>query len=277
MTRVVRALDSAAEALAAANDYLEQDPIRHNLILTLLHARSERPEPGRYWIVTNGERVEGVVFQSPLHFHATITPMPLEATDAVIETIAGQDLELPGVSGEAASAARFAGQWTEATKAAARPVQGQRIYEIDTVIPPIGVEGASRVAGADDGELLVDWFVQFGVETGEKALEVAQLVDRRVRLGQLWLWDNDGSVAMAARTGPTAGVVRIGPVYTPPGYRSRGYASALVASMSRGVLAEGNRCILYTDLGNPTSNSVYRAIGYRAVAEALKYDFAPHR
>ena len=33
------------------------------------------------------------------------------------------------------------------------------------------------------------------------------------------------------------------------------------------------RCILYTDLANSTSNSIYRAIGYRAVAEALKYDF----
>ena len=35
----------------------------------------------------------------------------------------------------------------------------------------------------------------------------------------------------------------------------------------------GHRCILYTDLGNPTSNSVYRRIGYRAVAEALRFRF----
>jgi uncharacterized protein len=34
-----------------------------------------------------------------------------------------------------------------------------------------------------------------------------------------------------------------------------------------------HRCILYTDLGNPTSNSVYRRIGYRAVAAALRYRF----
>jgi predicted GNAT family acetyltransferase len=36
---------------------------------------------------------------------------------------------------------------------------------------------------------------------------------------------------------------------------------------------EGYRCILYTDLGNPISNSVYRRIGYNAVAEALRYRF----
>jgi uncharacterized protein len=39
------------------------------------------------------------------------------------------------------------------------------------------------------------------------------------------------------------------------------------------VLAARRRCILYTDLGNPTSNSIYRRIGYRAVAECLRYRF----
>jgi predicted GNAT family acetyltransferase len=32
--------------------------------------------------------------------------------------------------------------------------------------------------------------------------------------------------------------------------------------------------VLFTDLGNPTSNAIYRRIGYEAVAEILGYDFA---
>jgi predicted GNAT family acetyltransferase len=43
--------------------------------------------------------------------------------------------------------------------------------------------------------------------------------------------------------------------------------------LSRRMRDEGYRCILYTDLGNPTSNSVYRRIGYGAVAEGLRYRF----
>ena len=39
------------------------------------------------------------------------------------------------------------------------------------------------------------------------------------------------------------------------------------------AIDEGHRCILYTDLGNPISNSVYRRIGYRAVAEGIQYRF----
>ena len=80
-------------------------------------------------------------------------------------------------------------------------------------------------------------------------------------------------VAMAGVFDAVAGVARIGPVYTPPDRRGRGYASALVAEVSDAVLTRGQRCILYTDLENPTSNAIYRALGYRAVAEALKYRF----
>jgi predicted GNAT family acetyltransferase len=78
---------------------------------------------------------------------------------------------------------------------------------------------------------------------------------------------------MAGASAPVAGVARIGPVYTPPERRNHGYASALVAEVSSDVLAHGRRCMLYTDLANPTSNSVYHALGYRAVGEALRYRF----
>jgi predicted GNAT family acetyltransferase len=62
-------------------------------------------------------------------------------------------------------------------------------------------------------------------------------------------------------------------VYTPPERRGRGYASACVATLSAATLDAGLRCILYTDLGNATSNSIYRSIGYRAVAELVRYRF----
>jgi predicted GNAT family acetyltransferase len=50
-----------------------------------------------------------------------------------------------------------------------------------------------------------------------------------------------------------------------------------VAALSARVLAAGQRCILYTDRANPTSNAVYRRLGYRAVSEGLRYEFMPRR
>ena len=69
------------------------------------------------------------------------------------------------------------------------------------------------------------------------------------------------------------GVVRVQLVYTPPEHRNKGYASACVTSLSKQIRDEGYRCILYTDLGNPISNSIYRRMGYRAVVEWIQYRF----
>lgn len=61
---------------------------------------------------------------------------------------------------------------------------------------------------------------------------------------------------MAAHTRPIERVVRIQAVYTPPPNRGRGYAGACVGALSAQLRNAGNRCVLYTDLANPISNSV---------------------
>jgi predicted GNAT family acetyltransferase len=65
------------------------------------------------------------------------------------------------------------------------------------------------------------------------------------------------------------GSARVGPVYTPPEHRGRGYGSAVTAAATRSILAEGAVPVLFTDLANPTSNKIYRALGYRPVEERL--------
>lgn len=273
MAVAARAVAGADQVLAVAGDFLAGDPIRHNLILTLLRARAARPEPARYWVVDVDGAVAGVVFQSPLKFLATITPMPVDAVTAVVETIAAEGAQLPGVAGEAATAARFAGHWAEQTRSPARPVHAERIYEVQAVTQPVGVPGMLRRACTSERDLLIAWVQGFQDETSGWATDPAQVVDRRLNAGELWIWDDGGPAAMAGVSAAVAGAVRIGPVYTPPARRNRGYASALVASMSTAAGSRGERCMLYTELSNPTSNSIYRAIGYRAVAEVLRYRF----
>ena len=52
------------------------------------------------------------------------------------------------------------------------------------------------------------------------------------------------------------------------------HLSALVGAISAGARERDRRCILFTDLDNPTSNSIYRKLGYRAVEEVLRYGFS---
>lgn len=270
----VTRFDDPAEVLALAGDFLAADPVSHNLILTLLRARVDHPEPGRYWVVSVAAQVVGVVFQSPLAFVATITPMHDPAIDAAVAAISTEGAALPGVSGSAASAARFAGAWTEQHRSAARPELGQRLYELDVLAPPAGVAGAPRPADKDDLAFLGSWVAGFQADVGEHHGDPEEVATALVGSGGLWIWDHEGPVAMARATSPVAGVARIGPVYTPPGSRSQGYASAVVGELSGQTQARGLRCILYTDLENPTSNSIYRRLGYRAVQEVLRYRFS---
>ena len=267
--------DSPERVLEEAGPFLQSDPVRHNVILSLLDARVASPVRGNYWIVRLDGDVCGVALQSPTDFFATVTPMARSVVTALVDAIVEQGTHIPGISAEAATAARFAGHWTERTRSSAQPVEGQRIYEVEDVVPPEGVPGCARPAERDDRDFVVMAFEGFTAETGDSGgFAPAVVADHRLRLGQLWVWEHSTPTSVAGLSEPMAGVVRVGPVYTPPERRGRGYAAALVAAISEGVFERGYRCILYTDLGNATSNAIYRAIGYHAVEEVIRYDFS---
>ena len=70
------------------------------------------------------------------------------------------------------------------------------------------------------------------------------------------------------------GFAWVGPVYTPPGKRRRGYAGAVTVAVSQLALDRGGeQVVLFTDLANPTSNALYQRIGYRPVEDRLVLSF----
>jgi predicted GNAT family acetyltransferase len=266
--------DDPAFVLSRAGVFLASQAVLHNLVLSILHARAAQGDPGRYWLALRQDKIVGVVIQSPLTFPATLTPMEPPAAAAMADAIAAAGITLPGINGEAATAARFAGQWSERTKSAATPFQGNRLYELLEIGEVPGVEGELRQAGPKERSLMILWTRAFQHEIGESGNDTELRVDRALAAGQLWIWDRNGeTVSMAVSREPVYGVVRLSGVYTPPDRRKHGFAAACVWALSKQLCDAGYRCVLYTDLGNPTSNSIYRRIGYGAVAEALRYRF----
>ena len=102
---------------------------------------------------------------------------------------------------------------------------------------------------------------------GRKAL--VDGVKTRIGDGTLFLWiDRAQAVSMAAINRKTKNVGVIGYVYTPKEFRGKGYATTLVKIVSKKILQNGfTYCSLFTDSANPTSNYIYRKIGYEPVAE----------
>ncbi len=123
--------------------------------------------------------------------------------------------------------------------------------------------------------MLISWFGAFAAEVGVDFHNNAGAVDRRIADGTLHVWEAQGRpAAFAGRSPVIAGMSRIGPVFTPPELRGRGYASAATAAASAHALALGaQEVLLYTDLANPTSNSIYRKLGYEPVEDCLSLNF----
>jgi GNAT superfamily N-acetyltransferase len=271
----VHASDRADDALDAAGAFLRGRPVEHNLVLSLLAARAASPEPGRYWWVSDGLDVVAVLFQSPPTFSATITPAPPGAIAALVAAVADENRVLPGVTGDAATAAAFAGGWTERRRVPGEPVEGQRLYRLGSLVAPAAVDGSLRTATPDDRPMLLEWTRGFCADTGMPGGDVARQVDARMSSGRYWIWEDGGTPLSSASASPiVAGVSRVGAVYTPPELRGRGFAAACVAAVSAHITdVEGAGAILYTQLRNPTSNAIYQRLGYEPVGEIVSYRF----
>ena len=213
----------AAEVLRRAGAFLWSRPVEHNLVLTLLEERAAHPQPGRFWSVLDGDDVIGVLFQSPLDFHATITPVASYALPALVAKAAAVAPDLPGITGEAATAALFAGCWAEICKVAAGPDEGERLYELGVLTRPNGVVG--RAAASEPRRQGRDHLVVGPVRGRNRhARGSAQTMRRRIASGLVWIWHDDGPVAIPAFTPAIAGVSWIGAVFTPDEHRRRGSA-----------------------------------------------------
>lgn len=187
--------------------------------------------------------------------------------------IGAQGIDLPGVHGEAATAARFAGRWTELRNIGAKPAKGSRLYEQLSATPIASVAGELRRPHEAERDLVVQWTADFLSEINEPIDDAKQAVDDRMAAGSIFVWDDHGPRSLAAHSNLVHGVTRLQAIFTPKHERGQGYATKAVAALSERLRHQALRRILYTDLINPVSNKLYRKIGYRAVCEVLIYDF----
>src|SRR5262245_27848187 len=268
------------EALGGLGELLAADEPRHNLAFGILATAREYGHlyPDVHaWIVRDGERVVGGAVRTPPHNLVVLRPSDPRALGVLAEAI---DDVLPGVVAAVPEVDGFATAWAERHGVDTVTRFDERIYALNAVVEPRPVAGAMRLADASDRDLAFGWMRAFADEAlhgTEDEARLARSVDARLAGGVagLALWEVDGRpVSLAGFGGPTPNGIRIGPVYTPPELRARGYGSAVTAAVSAMLLGRGYRfCFLYTDLANPTSNAIYMRIGYEPVCDAREVAF----
>ena len=259
--------------LAAAGDFLVAREAEHNLILGVSQNVRDTPDaftaPPYFATVRDGPRIVAVALQTP-PFQLVLSEIDdAAAVPMLADDLAGRDL--PGAVGPVEHVRAFMNARTARGAPPAHLATSERIFQLTAVTPPPLAAGHARIAQPADRALVARWLDAFMREALEDdPSDVEAMADRWIsRRGRaLYLWDDGEVVSLAGVGSQTPNGVRIGPVYTPPEARNRGYASALVAAISQAELDAGRRfCFLFTDLANPTANHIYQAIGYEPVRD----------
>ena len=276
------------EFLAVAGDYLAADPVASTVVTTIAHRLLAQQadgiaQPGRNWwlVVRNASAVVGAGMRTApfAPYPPFLLSMPDQAAVALARTLHERGEEVLAVNGALPAVVLCAAELTRLGGGQVQVSQHTRLHELGELVWPAAVPGGLQAATEDDVDLVMEWFGAFmgdadeqaGRARGASAHEAPDRTEmlRRLRAGRLWFWITEAGerVHLTGVSPPSFGVARVGPVYTPPAQRGRGWASNAVAEISRRIQAQGARVCLFTDQANPTSNKIYAALGYQPVAD----------
>lgn len=258
--------------------YLEKDEAANNLMLGIClnigtYTREESPYFG---VVEENDSLRlAAVMTPPQKLIVYGEESSIEAFELLAKDLLSNSISIPGVLGPSENARGFADVWKRLAEVDMEMGMSLRIYRLDKVDYPVGVSGVMRMAGKGDTALVQKWICEFQRDAGFEVDEESAMrqAENKISSNQLFIWEDNGTpVSMAAKTRPTAHGTVISLVYTPPELRGRGYASACVAALSQNILDSGHDfCTLFTDLANPTSNSIYMKIGYKPICDFQEY------
>jgi predicted GNAT family acetyltransferase len=272
----------AAAFLHKTQTTLEANEAANNLMLGICFRLRDFPNRMRntpYLITVEGEEGLAVAaVMTPPHKLVVYGARSNfdQAFEAVARDLIANQWKVPGVLGPSEVAKAFAETWAKVSGTGYRTGMRQRIYVLQQVIQPKPISGKLCLAAEDDLGLVTKWLRGFQEDAfgeGDMVL-VRETAETKIAHREIYLWEDGEPVSMASKTRPMTKGISVSLVYTPPELRGCGYATACVASLSQLLLDSGWQfCSLFTDLSNPTSNSIYQRIGYKPVCDFNEYLF----
>ncbi|HZV20864.1 MAG TPA: GNAT family N-acetyltransferase [Hyphomicrobiales bacterium] len=254
-----------SEFAAYHEEALEQDEIRHGLLLTMIgRLKKGAGDTIRTWTLGRPGGCAMMTERYPI----ILANLSQEECHAAADAVKG--LGYPGVIGPDETAIFFAEHAEAAGDDFSQRIP-QRILILRSEPNAPRVPGFARLAVPEDFETFRAWMLAFIAE----AVPYDPIPSDgflRNSLGQHrhWFWIVDGKpVAMAATARRTKNAATINAVFTSPEYRNRGFAGAIASAVARSIFEEGRSVVtLYTDLRNPASNRCYAKLGFQPYCES---------
>jgi len=281
----IELLTSADEFLLRTEHLRATDPFRTNIlgsVATAVANGSITYDAYLWWVVTDIQgQVIGAAMRTAPH-GMILSPMSLDAASELARAVSLQDDQLPTVSGPTVVVEAFIDQYrntnSEGSLRRSNVKERHLLYALKELLMPT-VEGAVKIATPDDFDLILKWYLAFGEDTEVFMPDPAGSINAGLQRNSYRFWVVDGEeVSLAGHAAlvktPDGSIGRIGPVYTPPIHRRRGYAGAITAMLSQELLSTGAKVMLYTDALNPTSNSIYQKIGFEMIDQNVLFEFS---
>ena len=230
-----------------------------------------------WWVIEDSSGTARAMMMRTAPHKLVLSPMSAAAVRAAATAVLEHDSGIPGVTGSESLVGDFLDLFSEGSSRVIERTIERRlwVYKLGLLQAPPPTPGSWRVAAAEDLELLTAWWWAFAEETDVERYGLEEGLRGSIDEGRINLWSLDGLAVCAVGTSPAVEVpsgslVRIGPVYTPPEQRRRGFAGQLTARVSSRLADQGHRVMLFTNSTDPAPNAVYTRLGYEKIDEVIE-------
>ena len=248
-------------------DALLENETQNNLLLSIItDSKTIRATDALMATLTDQGRVVLAAFWAKPFNLLLYAPenSPEDCMEQFAHEILKFGIDMPGVLAERSLARRFVKSYCAGS--GSRLHQSMTIMRLDRLAEYKKAPGFCRVLGESDMFFVPFWERAFSEDCRVQVFSIPENIKRvRSRLGKNthFLWEDGAPVSQAVHGRDTPNGAVINWVYTPPHLRGRGYATSVVAELSKSLLDSGKRfCCLFADSENMTSRKIYQNLGY---------------
>lgn len=281
---ILKSFKTPQEFLKEGEAFLLKNESFNNLFLGLANRLCEQNpdggDPFFYLLKNELDEVIGAAMRSAPIRPLIITEMNNSGLRLLSEELKKKNISLVGAVGHKETIEHFGEVWGSSSF----EVMGQGVYECRNLIPPSLLKGELYQVQLDD-PVGLEAAVEFGAgfikecfpKHREPVVEARKSVEFYVERGLLFLWKSDTGefVSMACNNRESKNAGTIGWVFTPSDKRGNGYGSMVTYGATREIFKKGKTLAnLFTDLSNPTSNSIYQKLGYKLIGNSIHIEFS---